>query len=88
MASESMCKCVIGKLFKRSLCIINNPKKIEDPGMTVKSDESWFSRHKYNRGKMFPNQWIFGGICKETREVLIYAVSNKTKEMLLETIIS
>ena len=30
-----------------------------------------------------PEQWIFGGICRETREVFMVAVPNRTADVLL-----
>ena len=54
--------------------------------MSMEIDESSFSKRKFNRGKIVPNQWIFGGICRETRECLMYAVPDQKKETLLETI--
>ena len=54
--------------------------------MSVEIDESSFSKRKYNRGKIVPKQWVFGGICRETRECLMYAVPDQKKETLLETI--
>ena len=31
---------------------------------------------------MLPEQWIFGGICRETREVFMVAVPNRTADVL------
>jgi hypothetical protein len=35
-------------------------------GLTVEIDESLFSKSK-NNGHILPEQWVFGGICQETR---------------------
>ena len=35
---------------------------------------------------MLPEQWIFGGICRETREVFMVAVPNRTADVLLGVI--
>ena len=31
-------------------------------------DESKFGRRKYNVGRLVEGQWVFGGICRETKE--------------------
>ena len=41
---------------------------------------------KSNTGQMLPEQWIFGGICRETREVFMVAVPNRTANVLLDVI--
>ena len=38
---------------------------------------------KSNTGRLMPEQWIFGGICRETREVFMVAVPNFTADVLL-----
>lgn len=41
-------------------------------------DEAMFSRRKNNVGRLLPEQWVFGGICRETREVFMMAVPDPT----------
>ena len=38
------------------------PSPIGGVGREVQIDESNFTRRKYNRGRVYPNQWFFGGI--------------------------
>ena len=45
---------------------INNPVHIGRSGHIVEIDESLFSRRKYNRRKIVPEQWIFRG-CNQGR---------------------
>lgn len=77
------------KMYLREVCadfLIKNPIIIGGPGMSVEIDESSFSKRKYNRGRILPNQWVFGGICRETRECFMYAVPDRKKGTLIETI--
>ena len=41
---------------------------------------------KANTGRMLPEKWILGGICRETREVFMVAVPNRTADILLGVI--
>lgn len=75
--------------FMREVCahhLLRNRKKIGGEGMHVEIDESLFSRSKYNRGETYPQQWVFGGVCRETREVFLYAVPDRSAATLLKVI--
>ncbi|XP_029652239.1 uncharacterized protein LOC115225419 [Octopus sinensis] len=75
--------------FVREICaedLIRNPVKIGGPGKIVEMDETVFSRLKYNHGEILPEQWVYGGVCLETREVFLYAVPCRNRDTLEECI--
>ena len=59
----------------REVCaktLINQNKKIG-----VEIHESVFVRRKYYGGRILNQQWVFGGICQETRECFLRTVENR-----------
>ena len=49
-------------------------------------DESTFGRRKYNVGRVIEGQWVFGAICRETRECFMVPVEERNKDTLLTII--
>ena len=76
--------------YLREVCanhLLQNPPKIGGPGLTVEIDESMFTKRKYNRGRLVREQWVFGGICRETDECFMYTVPNRRAETLMPIIV-
>lgn len=60
--------------------------KIGGPGMIVEIDESKFGKRKYNVGRIVDGQWVFGGICRDSRSSFMVPVDNRTSDILLQII--
>ena len=66
--------------------VSRHTKKIGGEGKTVEIDEPKFGRRKYNVGRLVEGQWVFGGICRETREFFLVPVEARNAETLLQVI--
>ena len=65
---------------------IDRKCKIGGKGKIVEIEESKFGKRKYNVGKRVKGQWVFGGICRETRDFFAIPVEKRDSETLLECI--
>uniref|UniRef100_A0A182YRE3 DDE_Tnp_IS1595 domain-containing protein n=1 Tax=Anopheles stephensi TaxID=30069 RepID=A0A182YRE3_ANOST len=63
--------------------------RIGGPGMMVEIDETAISRRKYNVGRISASntQWLVGGICRETGEIFLERVPNRSQATLNDLVV-
>ena len=75
------CREVCAEIISR-----HHTGRIGGSGKIVEIDESKFGRRKYHRGRVVEGQWVFGGICRETKECFVVPVNSRDKATLLPII--
>lgn len=59
---------------------------IGGPGHTVEIDETLMPTRKNHCGRVLSQQWLFGGVCRETKEKFIIPVPDRTSSTLIPII--
>ena len=79
--------------YLREVCTVATLERGDDviggENLTVEIDESKFFKRKYNRGRLLGCQkdgWVFGGICRETKEIFMVRVPDRTRSTLYKII--
>jgi len=75
--------------YLREVCantLLINPVVIGGPNTTVEIDESLFTHRKSHMGRVLPQQWVFGGICRELGESFMFTVQDRSAATLLPII--
>lgn len=58
---------------------MKNSALIGDPGKTVEIDEGKFRKRKFNVGGVTESQWMFGGVCRVTKDFFSYPLRKEAR---------
>ena len=86
-STETVCDY---KRYCRDICynivLEETSDQIGGENLIVEIDESKFGKNKYNKGRHIQGQWIFGGICRQTRKFFLVPVEHRDKDTLIPII--
>jgi len=60
--------------------------QIGGPNTIVEIDETLITNRKYNQGRVLSENWVFGGICRQTKEIFIESVPDRKATNLIPLI--
>lgn len=76
--------------YLREVCTyaveLRSTRKIGGEDLIVQVDESVFSKRKNNDGHIFPQQCVFGGICRETNDCFLVQVPDRSLKTITSVI--
>lgn len=81
--------------YFRDVCVIYmaevSTEKIGGHGLTVEIDETKIFKHKSHAGRLTVEQeggdWVFGGICRETKQTFFSIVPDRSEETLIQKLV-
>jgi transposase-like protein len=76
-------------MFCREVMLVYTERcsaKIGGPNKTVEIDESKFGRRKYHRGHPVKGQRVFGGVERESGQLFLVPVQDRTADTILAVI--
>ncbi|KFD61384.1 hypothetical protein M514_11742 [Trichuris suis] len=79
-------KCAVAWRKRLPDVAADHPCVIGGPGHIVEVDETLFSKKKSHRGREYPRQWVFGGVCRETGESFLVPVADRSSRTLIPLI--
>lgn len=65
---------------------IENSKQIGGSNRIVEIDEAKFGKRKYHRGRVIDGQWFFGGFERDSKELFVIPVPDRSNATLLHAI--
>ena len=67
---------------------VQHKKRIGGPGLGVEIDECHIHSRKYGVGRVEASEqwWVFGGICRQTKEMFVVIVEDRTRNTLAKAI--
>ena len=72
--------------YMREICAMALLEQPTIIGGIVEIDDSLFSRRKSNIGRVYPEQWVLGCYCRETKGSSLYDVPGRTASILIHII--
>ena len=75
--------------FAREVCVVLLEKDsvpIGEPGKVVEIKESKFGKRKYHKGRRVEGVWVFGGIERESKKLLVTTVTDRSSATLIPII--
>jgi len=86
--SEQTISAIFRQIKHACFLIMQTEKEtqIGGPNTIVEIDETLITKRKYNQGRVLSENWVFGGICRQTKEIFIESVPDRKATTLIPLI--